>query len=114
MPDPDLHDTRVQAALKRYWRANLAIMSVLLLIWASVSLGCGILLADWLNQFRLPFTGFPLGFWFAQQGAILVFVACILAYCLAMRRLDARHHEELETIRRQPAAPAPEESGGAS
>ncbi len=95
---PDLHDPRVHAALDRYWRSNLGIMATLLVIWAAVSLGCGVLIADWLNQFRLPFTGFPLGFWFAQQGAIVVFVICILVYCLAMNRLDRRHHDELQAI----------------
>jgi putative solute:sodium symporter small subunit len=99
---PDLHNPEVHAALDRYWRANMRTMFGLLLIWAGVSFGCGILLADWLNQFRLPFTGFPLGFWFAQQGSIVVFVFCILAYCLAMNRLDRRHHEELERLASSP------------
>jgi putative solute:sodium symporter small subunit len=94
----DLHDPDVHAALERYWRSNLRIMLLLLLVWASVSFGCGILLADMLNEYRLPGTGFPLGFWFAQQGSIITFVLCILAYCLAMNRLDRRHHEELERI----------------
>jgi putative solute:sodium symporter small subunit len=88
----------VQAALQRYWRSNLKVMAVLLIVWATVSLGCGVLIADWLNQFRIPFTGFPLGFWFAQQGSIVVFVLCILVYCIAMNRLDRRHHEELEAL----------------
>ena len=99
----DLHNPAIHAALDRYWRANLRTMFLLLLIWAAVSFGCGILLADWLNQFRLPLTGFPLGFWFAQQGSIVVFVFCILAYCLAMNRLDRRHHEELERLGQLPA-----------
>ena len=93
-------DERLHAALDRYWRSNLRIMAVLLLIWAFVSLGCAILFADWLNQFTLPFTGFPLGFWFAQQGSIVVFVLCILVYCIAMNRLDRRHHEERMAIER--------------
>lgn len=97
-PGPDLRKPAVHAALDRYWRANLRIMAVLLLVWAGVSFGCGILFADWLNQFRLPFTGFPLGFWFAQQGSIIVFVLCILAYCLLTNRLDRRHHEELQAL----------------
>jgi putative solute:sodium symporter small subunit len=87
---------RVQAALDRYWRSNLRIVAGLLTVWAGVSLGCSILIADWLNQFRLG--GFPLGFWFAQQGSIVVFVVCILIYCLAMNRLDRRHHDELTAI----------------
>jgi putative solute:sodium symporter small subunit len=86
----------VQAALDRYWRSNLRIMAALLTVWAGVSLGCSILIADWLNQFRLA--GFPLGFWFAQQGSIAVFVICILVYCVAMNRLDRRHHDELAAI----------------
>lgn len=87
----------VAAALKRYWRANVTIMAVLLSIWAFVGLGCGILFADWLNDhFRIG--GYPLGFWFAQQGSIMVFVVIILVYCLLLNRLDAKHHEELARI----------------
>jgi putative solute:sodium symporter small subunit len=95
---PDLHDPAVHAALERYWRSNLRIMVGLLLIWAAVPFGGGILFADWLNQFYLPGTGFPLGFWIAQQGSIIVFVACILIYCLAMNRLDRKHHEEQQRL----------------
>jgi putative solute:sodium symporter small subunit len=94
----DRQRERVHEALDRYWRANLRVMSALLLLWAGASFGCGILIADWLNQFRLPLTGFPLGFWFAQQGSIAVFVVCILLYCIAMNRLDRRHHDELAAI----------------
>lgn len=101
--DTQRRDAAVRAALARYWRANLRIMALLLIIWAAVSFGFGILLADWLNQFRLPLSGFPLGFWFAQQGSIVVFVICILVYCLAMNRLDRRHHDELEAIERRAA-----------
>ena len=93
-------DERLHAALDRYWRSNLRIMAVLLVIWALASFGCGIVFADWLNQFNLPLTGFPLGFWFAQQGSIVIFVLCILVYCLAMNRLDAKHHEERMAIER--------------
>ncbi|MGI9289930.1 MAG: DUF4212 domain-containing protein [Gammaproteobacteria bacterium] len=96
---PDLQQPEVRVALQRYWRANLRIMFLLLVVWATVSLGCGVLFADWLNEFRLPFTGFPLGFWFAQQGSILVFVVCILIYCITMNRLDREHHAELEAIK---------------
>ena len=97
-PGPDLKSPRVHAALDRYWRDNLRLMAALLCLWAASSFVCGILIADWLNQFYLPFTGFPLGFWFAQQGSIVVFVLCILIYCVAMNRLDRRHHNELEAI----------------
>lgn len=93
-------ERRLQEALDRYWRSNLRVMAALLFLWAFVSFGCGILFADWLNQFNLPFTGFPLGFWFAQQGSIVVFVLCILVYCLAMNRLDEKHHAERVAIER--------------
>jgi len=59
-------------SIDRYWRKNMLIMFLLLVIWAVVGLGCGVLLADRLNQFALG--GFPLGFWFAQQGSIIVFI----------------------------------------
>ena len=76
---------------RAYFRANLRLIAALLSIWAVVSFGCGILLAPWLNGFRLPFTQYPLGFWFAQQGSIYVFVALILVYVVAMNRLDRRY-----------------------
>lgn len=85
--------------LRRYWRRNVSYMIVLLVIWAAAGLGCGILWADWLNQFKLGATGFPLGFWFAQQGSIIIFVLLILVYCVLMNRLDKKHHAELERLR---------------
>lgn len=85
-----------QEHLREYWRCNLRYLGVLLSIWAFVSFGCGILFADWLNQFQLPGTGFPLGFWFAQQGSIYVFVVLILVYLVLMNRLDRKFdvHED--------------------
>lgn len=71
-----------------YWRRNVRLVLTLLAIWFSVSFGAGILMVDWLDQFRLPGTGFPLGFWFAQQGSIYVFVALIFFYVYRMNRLD--------------------------
>jgi len=91
-------DPRLRAAIDAHWRRNLRLMSALLAVWAFAGLGCGVLLADWLNRWSLG--GFPLGFWFAQQGSILVFVLLILVYAIAMQRLDRRHHEELEALRR--------------
>lgn len=69
-----------------YWKRNLRILFILLLVWFTVSYGCGILFADTLNQFKIG--GFPLGFWFAQQGAIYVFVILIFVYVYLMNKLD--------------------------
>lgn len=74
-----------------YWRANLRLLAFLLCIWAFVSFGCGIVLRPWLDQWKLPGTGFPLGFWFAQQGSILVFVVLIFIYARRMNALDREH-----------------------
>ena len=93
----DVRDPRVVDAIDRYWRKNVRIMAVLLGIWAVAGLGCGVLFADTLNQFRIG--GFPLGFWFAQQGSIVVFVLLILTYGILLNRLDAEHHRELQRIR---------------
>jgi putative solute:sodium symporter small subunit len=71
-----------------YWRRNLLYLAVLLAVWFAVSFGAGILLADRLDAVRIPGTGFPLGFWFAQQGSIYVFVALIFVYVVLMNRLD--------------------------
>ncbi|MEW6428037.1 MAG: DUF4212 domain-containing protein [Thermodesulfobacteriota bacterium] len=73
--------------LAAYWKKNLSIMTVLLIIWATVSYGCGIFFADALNAIKLG--GFPLGFWFAQQGSIYVFVVLIFVYFVIMDKVDA-------------------------
>lgn len=73
-----------------YWRANVRLLLSLLAIWFFVSFGCGILLAPTLNQYTLPGTGFPLGFWFAQQGSIYAFVILIFVYVVLMNRMDRR------------------------
>lgn len=72
-----------------YWKRNLAYIGVLLAIWAGVSYGAAILLADWLDRFRL--LGFPLGFWFATQGSILTFVALVFVYVKLMNDLDRKY-----------------------
>ena len=71
-----------------YWAANLKLVASLLLIWFFVSFGCGILFADYLDQFT--FFGFKLGFWFAQQGSIYVFVILIFIYINRMKKLDQK------------------------
>ena len=71
-----------------YWIANLKLVASLLLIWFFISFGCGILFADYLDQFT--FFGFKLGFWFAQQGSIYVFVILIFIYINRMKKLDKK------------------------
>lgn len=75
---------------REYWRANLKYLALLLALWFAVSFGAGVLLAPWLNQWRLPGTGFKLGFWFAQQGSIYAFVLIIAVYVRLMARLERR------------------------
>ncbi|MCW5829793.1 MAG: DUF4212 domain-containing protein [Deltaproteobacteria bacterium] len=74
---------------RSYWREHLRLIALLLAVWFTVSFGFGILLADWLDQFR--FFGFRLGFWFAQQGSIYLFVGLIAFYAVRMNRLDRKH-----------------------
>ncbi len=78
-----------------YWRRNLQYLSILLAVWFVVSFGFGILLREALDSIRIG--GFKLGFWFAQQGSILVFVALIFVYLRLMNRLDAEFGEEEES-----------------
>ncbi|MBY8962012.1 DUF4212 domain-containing protein [Flavobacterium sp. D11R37] len=72
-----------------YWRENLKYLFILLLIWFIVSYGAGILFKDALNSIKLG--GFPLGFWFAQQGSIYVFVILIFVYVRLMNKLDKKY-----------------------
>ena len=71
-----------------YWRKNIKCVLLLLAVWFAVSLGCGVLFVDWLDQWRIPGTGFKVGFWFAQQGSIFVFVILIWIYVRYMNYLD--------------------------
>ena len=71
-----------------YWRRNIRYVCILLAIWFVVSYGFGILLAEPLNRLSVPGTALPLGFWFAQQGSIYVFVVLIFVYVGLMNRLD--------------------------
>ena len=76
--------------MQAYWRTNVRYVTVLLAVWFLASYVFGILLVDVLNRARLPGTGFKLGFWFAQQGSIFVFVVLIFVYVALMNRLDRR------------------------
>jgi putative solute:sodium symporter small subunit len=71
-----------------YWKKNLTYLAALLAVWFIVSFGAGILIVDWLDQFH--FFGFKLGFWFAQQGSIYMFVILIFIYVVLMNRLDRK------------------------
>ncbi len=77
-----------QKARERYWKSNLKWLAILFTAWFLVSFGCGILWVDTLDQLTIPGTGFKVGFWFAQQGSIYVFVLLIAIYVMVMNRLD--------------------------
>lgn len=74
---------------KAYWKATLRLTLGLLAIWFLVSFGAGILFREWLDQFQIG--GAPLGFWFAQNGSIYVFVLLIIIYCWKMTRLEKKY-----------------------
>lgn len=86
--DAQMKATPSEAAKARYWRKNLAWLGGLLACWFLVSYGCGIFWADYLDRFRIPGTGFKLGFWFAQQGSIYGFILIIAVYVVVMNRLE--------------------------
>lgn len=83
-----MSDLATADARTRYWRKNLQWLAGLLVVWFLVSYGCGVLWVDALDRIRIPGTGFKLGFWFAQQGSIYVFVILIAVYVVVMNRLD--------------------------
>lgn len=71
-----------------YWKQNLRYIFVLLAIWFGVSYLFGIILADVLDKIKIA--GFPLGFWFANQGSIVTFVILIAVYVKLMNKLDEK------------------------
>ena len=73
---------------KAYWTRNLVYLRILLAVWFIVSYGCGIIFVEQLNAIRIG--GFKLGFWFAQQGSIYVFVVLIFVYVMLMNRLERK------------------------
>jgi putative solute:sodium symporter small subunit len=77
-----------------YWKAVLTLIAQVLAVWFFVSFGCGILFADALNSFSIG--GYPLGFWFAQQGSMYCFVIMIFVYAKLMGNLDEKFdvHED--------------------
>jgi len=91
LPPHSQHDDETLSKIDTdaYWRANVKVLVVLLSIWAFVSFGCGVLFSDWLDQFSIG--GFPLGFWFTQQGTMLCFVAIIFIYHFWMKKIERAH-----------------------
>ena len=87
-PRPSVTDPETVARHAEYWRRNIRYVLGLMAVWFVVSYGFGIVLAEPLNAWMVPGTGFPLGFWFAQQGAIYVFVILIFVYVKLMNDLD--------------------------
>ncbi len=79
-------------------------MALLLLIWFVVSYLLGIVFVEPLNAFHLG--GFPLGFWFAQQGSIFVFILLTFVYALVMDRVDRRHGVAIDPV----SGPSPKSS----
>ncbi len=79
----------MEKSLQKYWSKNLRLIIILLIIWAVVSYGLGIILAKPLNAIWVG--GFPVGFWFAQQGSIYVFVVLIFVYCFLMNKMDREY-----------------------
>ena len=80
--------------IEQYWKKNIQIVSILLILWFLASFGFGIILADYLDE--ISFFGFKLGFWFAQQGSILIFVAIIFIYIRSMKKLDQEFNENID------------------
>ena len=78
-----------------YWKSNIRILVTLLTVWFVASFGFGILWSDGLDEIKIG--GFKLGFWFAQQGSIYIFVLLIFIYVLLMNRLDKKYRKDIST-----------------
>jgi len=78
-----------QSDASNYWRENIQLLVKLLVVWFVASFGCGILFVEELNQFS--FFGMQLGFWFAQQGSIYVFIVLIFTYVVRMKKIEQRY-----------------------
>ena len=76
----------------QYWKKNIQIVSILLLVWFMASFGFGIIFVNDLDE--ISFFGFRLGFWFAQQGSIIIFVAIIFIYIKLMKNLDQEFNKD--------------------
>ncbi|GAA4049906.1 DUF4212 domain-containing protein [Parerythrobacter jejuensis] len=84
----EVPETETNAAEGAYWRENIRLLVTLMSIWFICSFGAGILFRDWLDQFSIG--GYPLGFWFAQQGSIYIFIALIFVYVIRMKKIERK------------------------
>ncbi|XOV82680.1 MAG: DUF4212 domain-containing protein [bacterium] len=89
-----MSDSAPKTDAKGYWSATLKLTISLLFIWFACSYGAGIVFREYLDRFSIG--GAPLGFWFAQQGAIYFFVALVFYYCWAMKRLEKKFGVETQ------------------
>lgn len=81
-----------QEKTNAYWKANIRLIMSILVVWFAVSFGAGILFVDQLDTIKI--FGYPLGFWFAEQGSIFVFLALIVYYTYAMNKMDKKFNVE--------------------
>jgi putative solute:sodium symporter small subunit len=88
-PPPETPDSKVGTP-EEYWKTNIKIVLSLLSVWFIVSFGCGILFVEELNEYTIG--GFKLGFWFAQQGSMIIFVILIVIYINLMNKLDVKYN----------------------
>ena len=84
-----MNNLRTHQAASSYWKKNLCWLGVILLVWFTVSFGCGILFRDWLDVHFPKIGNAPFGFWMAQQGSIISFVLILIGYSFLMNKLDA-------------------------
>ena len=77
---------------RSYYRSSLGVILTLLPLWFLVSYGCGILFRDWLDAHAPRIGNAPFGFWMAQQGSIVCFIALLIVYAVWMNRLDLKYH----------------------
>ncbi len=92
MPEKKIAESnQSQDRMVEYWRKNITFILSLLVVWALVSYVFGILLVQPMNNILIPGSGLPLGFWFAQQGSIYVFVVLIFVYAFTMDKIDKEY-----------------------
>ena len=89
MDDGAQDGEKTSEAENAYWRENLRLLGFLMSIWFACSFGAGILFRNWLDQFMIG--GYPLGFWFAQQGSIYIFIILIVIYVVCMKRIERKY-----------------------